>query len=381
MNPLVAWAGFTAAVCFLIYVIFGYPLALGWRARRHPRPHVRAPVQAPVSIIVCVHNGAAFLESKLASILALDYPRDQMEILVVADGSTDGTAEIARRFSAQGVQLLELPRGGKPTALNAGIRQARGEFLVLTDVRQELAPDSLRLLLENFADPSVGAVSAELVIHPGPTQEEAQTGLYWRYEAWIRLRLSELDSIFGATGAYYALRRELAVPLPPNTLLDDMYLPLAGFFRGYRLLVDPRARMFDYPTGIHAEFHRKVRTLAGNYQILRAYPRLLGPGNRMWFHFVSYKLARLVLPFALLAILLFSFWLPAPWGGLAMAAQAAFYAAAVADPGIPERSRLKRLTSSIRTFAVLMAAALCAVSIVVRPSAALWRSTEVRARP
>jgi len=375
MNPLLAIIGFLGTAVFIFYVLFGYPVFLGWWAQRHARPPRRAKVEAPVSIIVCVHNGEAFLANKIQSILALEYPRHLIEILIVSDGSTDGTEAIARSFSSQGVQLLVLPHGGKPAALNAGIRQASGEFLVLTDVRQVLAADSLCFLMENFADPAVGVVSGELVIHEGESREQAQTGLYWRYEIQIRLRLSEMDSIFGASGAYYAMRRELAVPLPPDILLDDMYLPLAAFFRGYRLLVDTRARMFDYPTGLRSEFHRKVRTLAGNYQILRAYPQLLGPGNRLWIHFVSYKLARLFLPFALLAVLISSAALPQPWVAIALLIQAFFYAGALSDPWIPEQSSLKHLTSPIRAFTTLMAAALCAVSIVIRPSATLWKST------
>ncbi|MDQ6759067.1 MAG: glycosyltransferase family 2 protein [Acidobacteriota bacterium] len=330
-----------------------------------------------MSIIVAVHNGERFIHQKLRSILALDYPREKMEIIVASDGSTDKTDALIQTFSAEGVRLLPLPRGGKCSALNSAIVQASHEILVFTDVRQLLAPDSLAFLVENFADPKVGAVSAELVILRGNTREEADVGLYWRYELWIRLRLSEIDSIFGATGAYYALRRELAVPLPANALLDDMYLPLAAFFRGRRLIVDRRARMFDLPTGLHAEFQRKVRTLAGNYQILKAYPALLGPRNRMWFHFVSYKFGRLVLPFALLWILVCGFGLPKPWRTIAVAAQACFYFAALVDWCIPANP-LRKITSPIRTFVTLMAATLCALSVVFVPSSNLWKTTEGR---
>jgi len=370
--------GFLCAVFFILYVLVGYPLLLGWRARHHPRSVARGPFEPTVSIVIAVRNGGTFLEEKLRSVLALDYPREKIQVLVVSDGSTDQTDSIARQFESKGITLLSVPPGGKAAALNAGIAQASGALLVLTDVRQQLSPDSLRLLAENFADPSVGAASAELVIRKGDNLEEASVGLYWRYELWIRLRLSEIDSIFGATGAYYALRRELAVPLPPDTLLDDMYLPLSAFFKGYRLIVDPRARMFDYPTGIQSEFRRKVRTLAGNYQILQAYPQLLGPSNRLWLHFVSYKFARLVLPFALLALAGFSAGLPSPWNWWALAAQAGFLLLALCDLWMPDNSPLKRLTSPIRTFTVLMASALCAVSIFFLPSASLWKASQTR---
>jgi cellulose synthase/poly-beta-1,6-N-acetylglucosamine synthase-like glycosyltransferase len=272
--------------------------------------------------------------------------------------------------------LLRVPAGGKSAALNAGIAASSNEILVLTDVRQKLARDSLALLMRNFADPEVGAASAELVIQKGATEAEVQTGLYWKYEFAIRVKLSAIDSIFGATGAYYGLRRELAVPIPRDALLDDMYLPLAAFFRGYRLIVDPRARMFDHPTGLKSEFRRKVRTLAGNYQIMRWYPDILTRRNRMLFHFVSYKLARLVLPFAMLGVLFASFGLPAPAGRIMIATQLLFYGLALADLVVPE-GKLKKLTSPIATFVTLMAAAFCAVSVFVVPSARLWNPTRV----
>lgn len=367
--------GFVGATALLIYVLFGYPLLLAAVARVKRRPVARGPYVPTVSIVVAVRNGAEFIEQKLRSILDLEFPRERMEIIVASDGSTDATNDIVGQFSSEGVRLLSLQRGGKPAALNAAIRQASGEILVLTDVRQVLAPDSLALLLENFADPQVGAASGELVILSGNSSQEKNTGLYWRYEVWIRLRLSEVDSIFGATGAYYSLRRSLAVDIPVNSLLDDMYLPLAAFFRGYRLIVDTRARMFDRPTALRSEFRRKVRTLAGNYQILREYPALLSWRNRMWLHFVSYKFGRLLLPFAMLTVLVCSFGLPRPWSIWSLAAQAVFYAIAMIDIWTPE-GVLKKITSPVQTFVVLMAATLCAVSIFFVPSARLWTPPE-----
>lgn len=362
-----------ACFLFIAYVLFGYPLLLAALTGRLERPVVRAPVQRPVSFLIAVHNGEDFLEAKLRSILALNYPRELMEILVISDGSTDRTEAIARRMSAESVGLLALPHIGKSAALTEGMKVATGDFLVFTDVRQMLAPESLALLLENFADPTVGVVSGALTILNPASHEEADTSLYWRYEFWIRDHLSRIDSIFGATGAYYAMRRELAVPIPVGTLLDDMYLPLAAFFRGYRLLVDPRAKAFDSPTSLDSEFRRKVRTLAGNYQILAAYPALLGPRNRLWFHYWSYKFARLLLPFALVIAFAAAFALPAPWSWIAICAQTAFYALAALDLWMVPSFALKRLTSPVRTFVTLMGAGICALSVFFVPSGSLWR--------
>jgi cellulose synthase/poly-beta-1,6-N-acetylglucosamine synthase-like glycosyltransferase len=365
----------------MIYVLAGYPLALRWWARRHPRPVQRRTIEPFVSLIIVVYNGERFLEAKLQSVLALEYPADKLEIIVASDGSTDRTEEIAERFAARRVSLLRLPRGGKPAALNAAIGTARGEILILTDVRQPLEPASVARLLENFADPSVGVASGELLIRAGASQGEADIGLYWRFETWMRETLSSIDSMFGATGPFYAIRRSLAVPIPADALLDDVYLPLAAYFKGYRLVMDSRARAFDIPTSLETEFRRKIRTLAGNYQILRAYPALLGPGNRMWLHFMSYKLGRLLLPWLLLIFAAASFGLPAPWREIALAGQAAFYGLALADAWIFKPRLLKRLSSSAHTFVVMMAATLGGLSVFFIPPRTLWKVTSAGPQP
>jgi cellulose synthase/poly-beta-1,6-N-acetylglucosamine synthase-like glycosyltransferase len=279
------------------------------------------------------------------------------------------------------VSLLRLPRGGKPAALNAAIGKARGEILVLTDVRQPLEPPSVARLVENFADPNVGVASGELLIGAGVRQEEADIGLYWRFETWMRESLSSVDSMFGATGPFYAIRRTLAVPIPTDALLDDVYLPLAAYFQGYRLVMDSRARAYDIPTSLETEFRRKIRTLAGNYQILRAYPALLGPSNRMWLHFMSYKFGRLLLPWLLLILAVASFGLPAPWRSVVLAGQAAFYGLALADTWIFKPRLLKRLSSSAHTFVVMMVATLAGLSVFFIPPRTLWKVTSAGPLP
>ncbi len=366
------------AVCAVAagYVIAGYPLLLGLLARG-VKPVTRVFEPRTVTVIVPVRNGGHYLRAKLESILALDYPSELLEILVVSDGSTDGTDSIAGEFAGRGVRLLRVPAAGKPAALNAAIPQSRAEILLLTDVRQTLEPSCLRSLVACFADPSVGAVSATLRIRAGTSQAEAEIELYWRYETWIRDHLARIDSMFGATGPCYALRRSLAVPMPPETLLDDMYLPLAGFFQGYRLITDEGAIVWDFPTSRQTEFRRKVRTLAGNYQILRSYPSLLGPRNRMWLHFVSYKLARLFLPWILLAAAIASLFLPGWVRVTAVSAQTIFYLLAALDGVFPAGFFLKRLSSPARTFTSMMIAAVCGLAIFFVPPQRLWKITSL----
>ena len=373
---------FLFSVAFCAYTLFGYPLLLGLLARWRGRPVRKAAWPATVSVILPVYNGERWIAAKLQSILALNYPGELVEILVVSDGSTDATGTIVGGFTGRAkIEFLAVPKGGKAAALNAALARASGEILFFTDVRQPLHPDSLANLVACFADPQVGVASGELVILDGAGLEEASVGLYWKYEKWIRKQLSRLDSVLGATGCIYAMRRELASPLPALTLNDDMYLPLGAFFRGYRVILDDAALAFDDPSPLANEFRRKVRTLAGVYQIVGLYPALLGPRNRMWIHFFSHKLARLLMPWALIAAAAASFGLPAPWRVWAIGAQAFAYILALLDGWLPARFPLKRLTSPVRTFAVLMTASLCALAILFVPPRLLWKETRVSAEP
>jgi len=371
-------AVFLISVAFCAYTLFGYPLFLALLARVRERPVNKAPWHGTVSIILPVHNGERFIAAKLDSIRALEYPQRLLQLIVVLDGATAPTREILREaVGLPSTIVLDLPHGGKATALNAAIQRATGEVLFFTDVRQELDPASLRNLVECFADPQVGVASGELVIRDAATHEEASVGMYWKYEKWIRKQLSRLDSVPGATGCIYAMRRSLAGPLPAETLNDDMYLPLRAFFRGYRVVFEDSALAFDYPTGLPSEFQRKVRTLAGVYQIVRMYPALLGPRNRIWIHFFSHKLARLLMPWALLAVAAAAYELPYPWNWVTEAVQLSCYALAWLDTQLPLGFPLKRLTAPLRTFVVMMAASACALAILFVPARTLWKETNV----
>jgi poly-beta-1,6-N-acetyl-D-glucosamine synthase len=369
---------FALSAAFIVYVVAGYPLLLGMMARRSRTLVSKAAQRKSVSVIIPVRNGAPWIRRKLESVLAADYPLELIDILVVSDASDDETDNIVKQFGDRGVRLLRVPQGGKPAALTAAFPLVHNELLLLTDVRQEIEPPSLALMVACFADPKVGVVSGELLIRSGETNAESNVGLYWRYESWIREQLSCVDSMLGATGPFYMIRRELAVPIPQDTLLDDVYLPLKAFFRGYRLVVEPAARAIDYPTTLDTEFRRKVRTLAGNYQMMKLLPELLGPKNRMWFHYVSYKIGRLLLPFALIIMFLASFWLPLPLAIAVLACQAGFYLLALTDLIVPEDSKVKRISSPARTITVMMIAALLALKIFFVQPRSLWTPTRTK---
>jgi poly-beta-1,6-N-acetyl-D-glucosamine synthase len=371
----IAVVAFFLSAVTLLYVLVAYPLLLAvWPASKQA-PTGRTPAEwRTVTVVLPVRNGERWVRAKLESLLALDYPPSLVDIVVVSDSSTDGTEEIVRSFGPP-VRLLRSAGSGKASAINDALAQATGEIIFFTDVRQPLDPQALRVLVACFDDSRVGAATGELMILSGQRNEEKNVGLYWRLEKWMRQRHSAIDSVLGATGAIYAMRRSLACPLPPHTLLDDVHLPMCAFFAGYRIVWAGDARAYDSPTALDVEFRRKVRTLAGVYQLVGRFPvALLGPRNRMWFHFVSHKLGRLLLPFALIGAFISSFFLPSPWPTVLVPAQIAFYVLALADLLTPEHALPKRITSITRTFVVFVAAAFCAASILFRHPQSFWDS-------
>jgi poly-beta-1,6-N-acetyl-D-glucosamine synthase len=367
-----------AALSSIFYVVFLYPILLGILSRRCGKPVLKDSTLRSVSFVIAVRNGEKFLEQKLNSILALNYPRELMQIIVVSDGSEDQTDSIARSFEPEGVRFLRVRRGGKCAALNAGVPLASNEILVFTDVRQTLDRDCLRNSIASFADPTVGAVSAELHIRSGESADERDTGLYWRYEVWIRKGMSRIGSTFGCNGPFYAMRRSLWMPIPVDILCDDAWLPLTAMFKGFRLILEPTAKAYDFPTAIDSEFRRKVRTQAGLYQILRVMPELLTRRNPMRFHFLSGKFGRVLIPYCLIVFAAATFGLPQPLRTIAGIAQIAFYSTALLDRLLPAGFPLKRVTSPMRTLVVLSTAALFGIKVYFVSPRTLWKETTVR---
>jgi cellulose synthase/poly-beta-1,6-N-acetylglucosamine synthase-like glycosyltransferase len=248
----------------------------------------------------------SYLRAKLESLAALDYPADQIEILVYSDGSTDGTDAVARAIAAADgrVRLLgDGVRRGKPYAVNRMLEAAKGEVLLMTDVRQPLVPGALRALVRALADPDVACVSGNLVL-----AGEAGAGAYWRYESWIRCQEGRFRGVVGVTGPIYAIRRADMAPLPEGVILDDQWVPMRLRLRGRTIRFAADAVAYDDAFGDEREYGRKVRTLAGNYQLFALLPALLVPWlNPSWFETVSHKLARLLCPWALVALAVASF--------------------------------------------------------------------------
>lgn len=212
----------------IIYAYAGYPLILSVIYRCSSKTAIKKPITPPVSVVIAVFNEEKYVRARIGNILAQDYPVDKLEVVVVSDASTDGTNEIVRSFHDSRVRLeIMSVRRGKAAAINRGLALAGGEIVVFADARQSFAPDATKQLAANFADPAVGCVSGGLVlVDDGMSTIQKEMGLYWRYEKWIRKMESYTGSVIGATGAIYAIRKDLYSPLPEGILLDDVLTPL-----------------------------------------------------------------------------------------------------------------------------------------------------------
>lgn len=377
---MIAWICLVTATIAAIYIAIGYPIALALQ-RKNMAPPIRKDLSwtPTVSVIVAVHNGAAFIGKKLETLFALDYPGDRMEFIIVSDGSTDETEAIIRAVKDPRVRCLAKSREGKAAAVNAALGEATGDVLFFTDVRQPLDRLALRHLVANFADPTVGAVTGELKLLKGDAGEQADMDLYWRYELWARAKHSSIYSMFNTTGCIYAMRRELVHPIPADTLTDDAAFPLGAYFRGYRIIFDPEAIAYDYPAVAGTEFRRRFRTLAGLWQVHARFPALFMGHNRMRLHFLSHKFSRLMMPWIILVIYISTLLLPhSDVRTFLLVNEALLILLAAIDFIVPRRiGLLKRLTSPARTFLVMNLAALAAILVFLIPANKLWVPTRV----
>ncbi len=350
----------TAVALFVLgYTYVGYPVLIAILARLFPRKTRPDPGYVPsVSALIAVHNGEAFVAQKIDSLLAQDYPPERLEVVLCSDGSTDRTNEILAKYAVNPrVKVLHATeRGGKPRAINLMLGHASGDVLLMTDIRQPLSNDAVRRLVRELADPYVGCASGELEL-----AGKSGAGVYWKYESLIRSAESRFRSLVGVTGALYVIRKEDFAELPPEIVLDDMWVPMRQRLRRKRVVLVPGAVAYDQAFEDARELPRKVRTLAGNYQLFAMMPALLVPFvNPSWFETVSHKILRLVCPWALVVLLGSSLALltcpetqvPRPALLGLVGAQALFYLAALFG------RRAGRLGGLARTFVVLNSAAI-----------------------
>jgi poly-beta-1,6-N-acetyl-D-glucosamine synthase len=366
---------FWSSWALIFFAYAGYPILLYLRAQFWSIPVRRASIFPQVTILLAAHNEEKNLPGKLTNLAELDYPADLLDVIVVSDGSGDGTNKILDAWEGPSRRSFKLPiHRGKAAALNVGAAEAKGEIIVFTDARQAIASDALKIIVENFADPCVGCVSGELMLRESAAARSAEgLGLYWRVEKNIRYWEGLVGSTVGATGALYAVRRELFLPIPQDLILDDVYVPLQVVRQGQRVVFEPRALAWDdFMPSAKQEFRRKLRTLTGNYQLLQLAPWILTTSNPLLLQFVCHKMLRLLVPFALLCLLGSAFWLREGVYGLVLALQLFFYALAGLGMFQLQLGILSRLSSISLAFTLLNTAAVLALVYFITGRKAIW---------
>lgn len=324
---------FGSSIILIVYIYLGYPSLVWFLARCFGKDPQKRIITPPVTLFIPAYNEEAHIEAKLRNSLALDYPKEQLRIVVASDGSTDRTNEIASQFADQGVQLVAIPENvGKAEMLSRLVPEVEGDIVVFSDTSSELEPDALKILLSNFADDGVGCVSGLYRLRKGEeTDSRTQSeGFYWRYETFIKYQESRLHSILGAHGAFYAMRKQLFTPLTRKSINDDYILAMRVVNQGYRCVYEPGAVAWERElSSVQGEFARRRRIAAGNVQQLIELWPLLNP-FKGWiaFCFFSHKGLRTFSPVFLITLLLGSFALTGPQRGWAIGGQLLFYGAA-----------------------------------------------------
>jgi len=348
------------AVVWILSLVKAQPVRIG---QFHPT----------VSVLIAAHNEERTLQRKIDNLLELDYPRDRLQIVIASDGSTDRTTEILHANKDLVRSVILDHAQGKAQALNEARNHATGEILVFFDVRQRIALDAVSELTSYFTDPSVGAVSGELVLDRGVTADKTSgLGVYWRLEKLTRRFESACGSVIGVTGAIYAIRAALYTEIPRETILDDVFIPMSIARSGKRIVFCPSATAFDELSDVRGkEFSRKVRTLTGNYQLLDLQPWLLTGANPLRFRFVNHKLMRLAVPLFLCLMLLASTFEAGTIYRVALWAQISLYIAGLAGWIWPETGRLRPVAIA-STFLMLNAAAAVAFYNFVLKRYRVW---------
>jgi cellulose synthase/poly-beta-1,6-N-acetylglucosamine synthase-like glycosyltransferase len=356
---------FWGAVAVLAYTYAGFPLLVLARAAVRPRPYRTGDVRPPVSVLIAAHNEATAIGPKLESVLAAAYPGGRREVIVASDGSDDGTEEVVRRYEDRGVRLLALPRVGKAAALNRAIAVATGEVLVFTDANSALEPDAVTALVRPFADPTVGGVAGDQR-YRRRGDEAAVTGgerRYWDFDRLLKVAESRAGNAISATGALYAVRRELVGEVPEG-VTDDFATSTGVIAAGARLVFAPDAVAWEpVAASGEVEFGRKVRVMTRGLRGVLVRRELLDVRRHGFYavQLVSHKVLRrlMVVPLAVLAVASPALWRRGRLYRLATVGQVLFYGAGAAGllAGSSGRRRGRHRLLAIPAFFCLVNAA------------------------
>ncbi len=334
---------FWTAAAGLVYSYIVFPVIVFLRAALWPRPYGQADITPSVTVVIAARNEVRDISKKLESLRRQDYPRDRLEIVVVSDGSDDGTPAAVRSTGLDNATVLDLPRVGKGEALRAGVAAASSELLVFSDANSIFAPDAIRRLVRPFHDASVGGVAGNQVYATGGEGDATTSGerSYWDFDRSLKLAQSRAGNVIAATGALYAIRRPLFRPIPTG-VTDDFYLSLAVIDAGYRLVFEPHALVYETVAPSRSlEYGRKVRIMTRGLRCVAMIPRVLDP-RRTGFYAVqlfSHKVLMRLMAVPLIVLGTTSLLL-VPTSGiyrLFAAGQVAFYSLAALGLGISHR--------------------------------------------
>jgi cellulose synthase/poly-beta-1,6-N-acetylglucosamine synthase-like glycosyltransferase len=367
------------SVIAVAYVYAGYPAAALLISRLFPRPVRNGQLLPTVSILIAAYNESQVIEATLQNKLSLDYPPDKLEIIIISDGSTDGTDEIVERFVCKQVRLLrQEPRAGKTSALNMAITQATGEIVMFSDANSLYAPDSLRHLVANFSDPEVGYVTGKMVYtNPDGTVNAEGCSAYMKYENLLRKVESKIGSVVGVDGGIDAVRKNLYRPMKPDQL-PDFVLPLNVVDQGYRVVYEEKAFLCEPAlSGSSDEYRMRVRVSLRAFWALWDMRRLLfKPGSllfswQLWSHKVLRYLCFIFLTIALISnITLYSY---GPIYKLMLLVQGLCYFGACASPLMEKIGHPSRLFGLCRYFLLLnLASAHAFLKFVMGKKQILW---------
>jgi cellulose synthase/poly-beta-1,6-N-acetylglucosamine synthase-like glycosyltransferase len=302
---------FWVFVLLILYTYFGYPVLLFLASLLINKPVDKGEFTSSVSIIIAVHNEEKIIKKKIENTLSLDYPQGKREIIVISDCSQDSTDQMVRKFEMDEVKFFSLKqRKGKDYAQGVGIDQAKGEIMVFTDAAAMLEKNALLNIVRNFNDPTVGCVTSEDRVL-SDERERSEEGSYVKYEMMLRRLESQVCSVVGLSGSFFAIRRGLCEGWAPR-YTSDFLLPIRSVMAGYRAINDPSA-IAHYKTlpSLKHEFKRKVRTVASGLAVLIHSLRILNPFRFGFFsvQVASHKLLRWLVPFLLVLVLVTSLYL------------------------------------------------------------------------
>lgn len=371
---------FWVSLSLVFYHYVGYGVLLFFLSKIYSKGVQKGEITPSVSVVIAAYNEEKVIREKLENTLHLDYPRDRLEIVVVADGSNDATPQIVRAYESKGVCLLHNPkRDGKTAALNRSVSFTKGEILLFSDANTFYSREIIKKLVSNFHDDMVGAVSGKKVIREGAGREATEgESIFWKYESFLKDLESRVGSITTADGEVFALRRSLFEPIPSRIVHDDMWLTLKIIEKKFRVVYETAAYSAEYASKtLIDEFHLKVRYASSGFQIVGAFIRFWPKRLFFTLEFFSHKALRWLMPFPLAGLFLSSAFAQ---GGVYRAAfwgQVLFYATALIGYFRVKKGPLSKLFYLPLYFSMGNTAALYGFFRFLRGGqTALWRKAE-----